>query len=95
MRDVLVVVAADPRESARALEGLRMSVGLALAGNRVRVCLEEAARPLAEPERYAFPAWPDAADYLAALRDLGGEIADGGGWLAGAGAARVVIRWSA
>jgi hypothetical protein len=94
LHDVLVIVAADPTRSERALEGLRMSIGLALAENRVRLLLEGDGRVLAEPARHAFPGWANALEHLRAFRRLGGEVLAEGDVLSEAAKARVVIRWT-
>ncbi|MHC4472641.1 MAG: hypothetical protein ACYS99_16955 [Planctomycetota bacterium] len=93
MRRVLIVVEADPRDSPRALEGLRMSVGLTLAENRVEVLARGAGKRLLEPGREAFPDHLRAREYLAALRAQGAVVSSGRAVLAAAREADVVIRW--
>lgn len=93
MRRVLVVIEADPRDSPRALEGLRMSVGLTLSENRVEVLARGGGERLLEPGREAFPEHLRAREYLAALRTQGAVVSSGGSVLAAAREADVVIRW--
>ncbi len=93
MRSVLVIVDADPRESGRGIEALRMSVGLTLAENRVRVLLAGEGRRLLEPEREAFPGFLVARTYLNALRDQGAEVMEGESILHEARRADSVLRW--
>lgn len=93
MRRVLIVIHADPEESGRALEGLRMSVGLALAGNGVEVVLQGAASGLLDDAGVGAPAHRRAGEFLSALRDLGGAARCGEFSLGDARRAEVVIRW--
>ncbi len=93
MRRVIVVIGADPGRSERAVEGLRLSVGLALAENAVRVILEGAAEALADPTPGGFPGSRRAVEFLAALRELGAEVGAGQLTLKAARDADAVIRW--
>ena len=95
MRRVLVVIEADPHATERALEGLRMGVGLTLAENRVTVLLAGDGKRLLDPEREAFGDWPRAREYLDALRQQGVEVQAGGSALRAGRKADVVIRWEA
>ena len=86
---MLVITDADPRASDRALESLRMAVGLASGGLSVAFRAQGPARALLDPSASAFPDWRRAEEYLAALASLGGTTgADDGA------APDVVIRWS-
>ena len=93
MRRVLVVIEADPHSTERAVEGLRMSVGLTLAENRVTVLLVGDGQRLLEPESEAFEDWHRARGYLESLRTQGAEIRAGGPIMPAAREADVVIRW--
>jgi hypothetical protein len=95
MRRVVVVITADPAKSNRALEGLRLSVGLALAENTVRVVLEGPAAALADPSPGSFPGSRSAEEYLDALRELEAEVEVGELPLQAARSADAVIRWGA
>ncbi len=94
-RTILVVVRADPRVSDRAGEALRMCVGLAGGGHRVRLMLPGPAAALAEPERYAFPEAAAVRTRLDTLADLSGEILRDADLLHEARRADVVIQWGA
>lgn len=94
MRNVLVVIEADPARSERALEALRMSVGLTLGGNRVRILLSKGGSGLSDPAGQAFPDWPVAESHLRAFREVGGTVSEGPGTLEDLAAADVVIRWT-
>ncbi len=93
MRRLIVVIEADPESSERAVEGLRLSVGLALAENAVRVILKGAAAVLADPTPGSFPGSRRVEEFLKALRELGAEVAAGQLTLGAARDADVVIRW--
>ena len=93
MRRVIVVIGADPGISDRAVEGLRLGVGLALAENSVRVVLEGAAAALADPTPGSFPGSRRAGEFLEALRDLGAEVGAGRLTLEAARDADAIIRW--
>jgi hypothetical protein len=93
LRRVLVVIDADPRHSDRAVEGLRMSVGLTLSENSVRLLARGEGRRLLKPEREAFPDCLLARDYLRALEGQGAEVIAGVNILLEAREADVVIRW--
>jgi len=94
MRSVLVLIAADPGRSPRALEALRMGVGLALAENRVSVAFDPAAGRSDPPSLGAFGEYHRAEEYLAALAALGGEAVRGDDLPARLREAEVVIRWT-
>ena len=70
-----------------------MSVGLALAGNEVRVVLSGAAQALVGDRRSDLPEARRAGEFLGALRDLGGEVGKGGLTMDETREADVVIRW--
>ncbi|MEN8150571.1 MAG: hypothetical protein ABFS86_12165 [Planctomycetota bacterium] len=90
---VLVVVDVDPRASDRAVEALRMSVGLAAADNDVRVVLQSGAEALAGPERTSLPGGARATAFLDALERLGAHIETGED--TDRAGADVLIRWTA
>jgi ornithine carbamoyltransferase len=85
-RRVLVVVATNPAESPRAIEALRMSVGIAVMDHRVKVLLRK-------PE--AYPGHREAVRYLETLRELGAEVSSSEDPTEAARDADVVIRWGA
>ena len=93
MRRVIVIIGADPELSDRAMEGLRLSVGLALAENAVHVILEGTAAVLADPTPGRFPGSRRAEEFLAALRELGAKVGAGQLTLQAARDADTVIRW--
>jgi hypothetical protein len=93
MRRVVVVIGADPEKSLRAVEGLRMSVGLALAENRVKVYLPGAAAARSGGFPGSDPASRRAGEFLGALRELGAEVRQGEATLAEIRGADAVIRW--
>ncbi len=93
MRHVLVIIHADSEGSCRVAEGLRMSVGMALAGNDVEVVLQGAAASLIDAPDRGLPGARRAREFLGALRELGGAARPGNFSLAEARKANVVIRW--
>jgi len=94
MREVLVVVDADPRASGRAVEALRMSVGLTLSDSRVRILLSGEAERLLRHEAGGFPDHLRAGEYLKTLATAGVEVGPGEDVLEAARVADVVLRWT-
>ena len=86
---------ADPGTSSRALEALRMTVGLTLGANRVEVILTGKGERLLEPEQHAFEDYRRAREYLQVLDDAGVRIRTGVEPLEATEAAEVVVRWTA
>ena len=93
-RRVLVVVDADPRASDRALQALRMSVGVALAENDVRILLTGEAVRLLTPECAALPGGARAVGFLEALERLGVEVLRDGDPAELVREADAVVRWT-
>jgi len=93
-RRVLVVVDADPQASDRALQALRMSVGVALAENDVRVLLTGEAVRLLTPGCAALPGGARAIGFIEALERLGVEVLRDGNPADLVGEADVVMRWT-
>jgi len=91
---VLVVVDADPRTSDRAIEALRMSVGIAAAENAVRVVLAGDAGLLLAAEREGLPGGARAAGFLDALERLGAEVGGDGDLPGRLLEADEVVRWT-
>ena len=89
----LVVVDVDPRSSDRAVEALRMSLGVAAATNDVTVVLRGEAVALTGPERNALPGGARAAGFLDGLERLGVRVETGED--VDLTAADAVIRWTA
>jgi hypothetical protein len=94
-RRVLVVVDADPRISDRAVEALRMSVGVAVAENRVRVLLGAAAAGFLDPATaVTLPGAARARGFLDALASLGAEVVRNADPADLAADSDVVLRWT-
>ena len=93
VKDVLVCISADPRTSKRAVEGLRMSVGLTLAPNRVRILLEEPATLLLRPREAGLPGAEMVLSYLEALSLAEVEVLTAGDFPSLLASAETVIRW--
>jgi hypothetical protein len=93
MKNVLVIVTADPHRSGRALEGLRTAVGLTLARNRVCVLLAGPAAALLDPEGEGFPRHRRAREYLDALAGQGAEVGAGEEPRDAVRRADAVVRW--
>jgi hypothetical protein len=94
MKKVLVIVTADPRASDRALEGLRMSAGVALANNSVEVALAGEATRYLGAECAALPEGGRAANLLGALAELGIRVEARDVSAADLPRYDVVVRWT-
>jgi predicted peroxiredoxin len=93
---VLVVVEATPgSSSSRALEALRMSVGVAAAENDVRVLLTGDATRYLDPFGATVPGGVRATGFLDALERLGAEVIRDGDPAEHLGATDVMVRWTA
>lgn len=86
-KSALVVIEGDPSANDRALEGLRMSVGLTLAVQHVTVVLEGPAAALLRTGA------PGARVYLDALARQGARVTAGPWPAEGLRSADAVIRW--
>jgi hypothetical protein len=95
MSRAIVIIEADPRRSARATEGLRCAVGLALAENAVEVFLSGSARALLDTGPTVFPGSRSAALSIEALGDLGVVVHAGAPRLTDYAQTEAVIRWGA
>jgi hypothetical protein len=94
MKRVLVIVAADPRRSDRALEGLRMSAGVALANNEVEVAMTGEARRYLGSECASLPEGGRAVNLLGALAELGARVESRDVAAEEFPAYDVVVRWT-
>ena len=91
---VLVVVEADPGTSSRALEALRMSVGVAVAENDVRVLLTGDSGQFLDPGGAGLPGGARAVGLIEALERLGAEVIRDGDPAEHIGAADATVRWT-
>jgi len=91
---VLVVVDVTPGTSLRVLSALRMSVGVAVAENDVRVLLTGGSAQYLDPIRSGLPGGARAVGFLEALGSLGAEVIRDGDPEEHIGVADMVVRWT-